>query len=463
MSERPVTGIKQILREVLRTKSGIAGFTILGAMVLIAAATPIYAPFDIASKWNDLKWWSDNPALAAPYWTKYIFPDSVSETIYVTQFKVETKNVEGVRWVEYSSPFNYPYKSFPTEIRLIMDVLYFEKQPRVIVTLLRPDGEKITLYNGAPTNGTNFINISLDSGAKKQILSFLHEKTGILPTEVYPEVVLFAELSQNMNDRKSAKVLRGVYTLNIDYISFEEKGTIRPKFIVYGNVYGLAGTDMYRRDLIVGLMWGAPVALAFGTIAAVVTVLLQVLIGAAGVWFGPKTDELVQRMTDFFLVIPILPILILINVIYTVTIWTLLGWVILFSIVGSVTKVSRSIVLQVKEEQYIEAAMSYGASKKRVLFFHILPRVMPYTFALIALGAPAYIFLEASLSFLGLGDPQIPSWGRILGDAFQSGALYYGYWWWVVFPAFMIMLVSLGFTLLSYAFDKIVNPRLREE
>ena len=95
MSARPPTGIKQILREVLRTKSGIAGFAILGAMVLIAAATPVFAPFDIASKWNDLKWWGDNPVLAAPYWVKYITPDSVSETIYVTQFTAETENAHG--------------------------------------------------------------------------------------------------------------------------------------------------------------------------------------------------------------------------------------------------------------------------------------------------------------------------------------------------------------------------------
>src|SRR3972149_7874565 len=116
-------------------------------------------------------------------------------------------------------------------------------------------------------------------------------------------------------------------------------------------------------------------------------------------------DELVQRFAAFFLILPFLPILVLISLFYRPGIWALLLVVIGFGVVGGTTKVVRSIVLQVKEELYVEVAKSYGLSRARILFRHILPRTMPYTFALITLSVPGFIFLEAALSFLGLGDP----------------------------------------------------------
>jgi peptide/nickel transport system permease protein len=140
-----------------------------------------------------------------------------------------------------------------------------------------------------------------------------------------------------------------------------------------------------------------------------------------------------------------------------------LFYLVVFGIVGSTTKVVRSIVLQIKEEQFIEAAQSYGASRGRILFKYIIPRIMPYTFALVALSVPAFIFVEASLSFLGLGDPVLPTWGAIIGEAYTQGALFYGWWWWIIFPSAGIIYTTIGFALLGYAFDKVLNPRLREE
>ncbi len=462
MSEQPV-GIKQIFKEVAKSKAGALGFALLVAMLILAMFTPILAPYNVARAWNDLRYWQDNPALAAPAWVRFLSPNSYSGTVTLSNFSLERSFHGQYTLVRRTGSFVYMYDVFPTEVRLLLDVNYTARKPRVIATLERPDGKGVTLYNGMPVKGENVVSVSVDPKYQKLIGYFLYEELGYVPAAIHPEIVLFAKKSKYMNDRQRADVLKGTYILEVDAISFEKNLSVQPKLIVYGNSYGIAGTDNYRRDLTVGLMWGAPVALAFGTIAAVVTVLLQVVIGAAGAWIGPRADEIVQRAADFFLVIPVLPILILINVVYTINIWLLLSWVILFSIVGGVTKISRSMVLQIREEQYVEAALSYGASKKRILTFHILPRIIPYTFALIALSAPSYVFLEAALSFLGLGDPNIPSWGRLLGQAFDAGALYYGWWWWVIFPALMIMLVSLGFTLLSYAFDKVVNPRLREE
>ncbi len=459
----PPTGLKQVFREVLRSKTGVIGIILLLFITSLALLTPFVAPFDIAKKWNDIQWWSDNPVLAAPGWMTIIMPDKYSTTIILDEFSSTTTQQGDIRIITLTGSFRYSFRNFPSEIKLVLDADYEVQKPQIRITLSRPDGEDIVIFQGLPNKGENIVNLSLDPQSQDLIVSYLFSNFGVAPSAVYPEVVLFAVKDANMNDRMKASVLRGIYRLNIDVIAFDDKTDVKPRLYVYGNAFGLFGTDAFRRDLIVGIMWGAPIALAFGTIAAVVTVLLQVIIGAAGTWFGTRSDELVQRAADFFLIIPVLPILILVNIIYGINIWALLGWVILFSLVGVSSKVARSMVLQIREEQYIEAAISYGASKKRMLFLYILPRMLPYMFALIALSAPIYIFLEAALSFLGLGDPNIPSWGRILGDAYGEGALYLGYWWWVIFPALMIILVSLGFTLLAYSFDKVVNPRLREE
>jgi len=461
----PPTGIKQILKEALKTKTGMAAVIILGMMILMSASIPFYSPVNFVKRWNDLKSWYEYPSLAAPVWVKWFTGTNLPETIDLTSkhFRVTEEEISGHYITTYTAYFRYTYDDYPSELKALIKTDIKGKPVRLNIIFIRPDGEEINLFNGLVSSGQTTFDISLDPKLQKNIARFVYEKTGTVPEVIRPEIILFSKSpSKYGNEAASSNVLRGRYIVKFQVLS-DKKISAEPRFIVYGKVYGFAGTDLYRRDLWLGILWGAPVALAFGTVAAIATALLQVIIGAAGAWFGPKWDELVQRIADFFLIIPVLPILILISVIYKVTIWSLLGWVIVFSVVGVSSKIARSITFQIREEQYIEAAKTYGASKTRMLFYYVIPRIMPFTFALVALNVPTYIFLEASLSFLGLGDPELPTWGRILGDAYSAGALYQGYWWWVILPAFMIMLVSLGFTLLSYAFDKIVNPRLREE
>jgi peptide/nickel transport system permease protein len=134
--------------------------------------------------------------------------------------------------------------------------------------------------------------LSLDPKYQELVVSYLHRSLGVAPAKVHPEVVLFAVKSPDMNDRSKARVLRGSYKVLVEVIAFEKGTEISPRIYIYGNSYGLAGTDAFRRDLMVGLMWGAPVALAFGTIAAVVTVFLQVVIGAAGTCMGRGSTSL---------------------------------------------------------------------------------------------------------------------------------------------------------------------------
>jgi len=122
----------------------------------------------------------------------------------------------------------------------------------------------------------------------------------------------------------------------------------------------------------------------------------------------------------------------------------------------------RSMVLQIRSDQLVEAARALGASRRRIMLRHVFPQVAPFIVAQMIFFAPGAILAEASLSFIGLGDPSIPTWGQMLEAGFRTGALYVGYWWWVLPPGLLIVLTALAFMLLALAMEPVVDPRLRK-
>ncbi len=491
-------GIKAAFIEAIRTKSGMAATAMLGFLVLLAVLVPIFAPYNVVSAWNTPTVWADNPKLAAPEWSQIFVGKDLSKTIIIPYYP-DSSGFEKVRVVENSTSsqvftlvqltktFSFQYDSFPSELSLYVTANFGNVSPLVSVFWTRPDNQTIHLFDDVPgIKAPQVITYSLSVPnfkdpsyqAYTSIEKWLINANVTNATEwsnLYPmssgfytsppqsQVLLFAKLNHSMLNPNTAQVLKGDYTIRILVLGFSATDDANAKAVVFGEVYGLAGTDDQRRDLLVALMWGAPVALAFGLAGALASVLIQTILGALGGWYGGLVDEFVQRAADFYLIIPTLPILILIGLLYRPGILAILFILVVFGVVGATTKVVRSIVLQVREEQFIEAARSYGASRRRILFRYIIPRTMPYTFALIALTVPAFIFLEASLSFLGLGDPILPTWGHVLGNAYDGGALFYGKWWWILFPAGGIIFATVAFALLGYAFDKVLNPRLREQ
>jgi len=466
----PPVGAKAILKEVLRTKSGIIAIAILAFLVCVVVIVPLYAPYDVVKKWNDPRAWLDNPRCAAPEWVELMVGKKLPRTIKISMedfraTKYSTVLSHGnltIKLIRMMAYFDYDYDDFPSEFGIMANMTCL-KGMKVDIKLIRPDGDEILLLSKVFSSGeSSFMLSSGDSEVKLIASNYVAEVTGISPSLRLPQVILFAEKSEDMWNPSKAKVLKGRYKIVLEATSFTPEDDIDLEVIIYGKVFGVFGTDSLRRDLLVGLLWGAPVALAFALTAATAVTLIQTFLGIVSGYFGGKVDEIIQRFTDLMMIIPVLPILILISFLYRIGIWLLLVIIVGFSIVGSTTKVVRSMVLQIKEEQYILAAVSYGASSWRIIFRHIFPRVLPYTFSLIALAVPSYIFLEAALSFLGLGDPVLPTWGKILGEAHAEGAAYYGYWWWILIPAGFIALTAIAFALLGYAIDKIVNPRLRE-
>ena len=223
----------------------------------------------------------------------------------------------------------------------------------------------------------------------------------------------------------------------------------------------LLGTDNQGRDVLAYLVNGARSSLMVGLTATIISMVLGTIIGIAAGYLGGWIDNLLMRVTDFFLVLPWLPFCMVLAAILGNSVWNIIlvigltGW-------SSTARVIRAQTLSVKEQQYVERTVSIGAKKGYIMMKHILPNVFPLVFSEGILIVSSSILTETSLAFLGLGDPTNPSWGTMLNDAYSTGAMTVGAWWYFITPGICVILVALGFTLMGYAFDEILNPKLKE-
>jgi peptide/nickel transport system permease protein len=220
------------------------------------------------------------------------------------------------------------------------------------------------------------------------------------------------------------------------------------------------GTDELGRDVFREFLSGAHVSLIVGLAATAISMILGAGIGIAAGYYGRAVDTVLMRITDFFLVLPQLPLVIALAALFgqnlgiIILVIGMTGW-------PTTARIVRSQTLSLRERQFVTRVRSLGASNLRILRRHILPNVMPLIFANTVLVIGSAILAEATLSFLGLGDPVQISWGTMLHFAFESGAIGRGAWWYFVPPGLGIVIVVLAFTLTGHAIDEALNPRLR--
>jgi peptide/nickel transport system permease protein len=444
-----MSSLKRTLRDITRYPSAIAGLLVVAGLIALAIYAMVSMPYSEAIRlWRGgEEVWAEYPKNAQPIWTAWFTREKRPRSIILsTADGTAAKSVddEDGTGLTLTFPFEYDYDGFPQDLVVFLTAQFDEKRPHASFTWITPDGREVRMGDLSVRSTETF---------RPVFESRLQRRLGGLS----PEIGLFA-----VPDEETPRPLKGTYQMVVDVYLFEPDSDVEAKMVVHGQVHGIAGTDHRRRDLTVALLWGTPIALAFGLLAALGTTVTTMFIAAVGVWLGGWVDTAIQRVTEVNMILPFLPILIMVGTLYDRSIWVILGVVIALGLFGSGIKTYRAVFMQVKESPYIEAARAYGAGHMRIIMYYMIPRIIPMLIPQLVVLIPSYVFLEATLALLGLGDPVLPTWGKLISEARTNGALFHGWYYWMLEPAVLLMLTGLGFALLGFAMDRIFNPRLRE-
>lgn len=423
----------------------------------MSAVAPLIIPIESYFMWSNPNYWINNPKTAAPSWTNFFGPKDFEHiSLDKSDAKVISESLEGIKTDNYRFEINMQADSFPDDIIFLYSVKYGDIPPVLQIDISRPDNNTFTVYYSSlpPISNMNttfsdriFSTNEIIRDALNQYQSYFNYSISGLE----PQVVIFS-------DTAKPDVLKGVYQISERFFLFDNSSSVEDAgLILGGKVFGIIGTDDLRRDLAVGIIWGTPIALFIGLTVSIFSVAIGLFYGVVAGYRGKRTDETMMRVNDIFYALPTLPLLILLTIIYGSNIFLIIGFLLIFSWMGT-AKVIRSIALQMRNFQYVEAAKLMGQSDLKVIFKHIIPQLLPLTFASVAIAVPAAILTEAALSFLGLGDPSLPTWGQLLHEANTADAASRGIWWWIVPPGLMIALTALAFFLIGNTLDAIANP-----
>jgi len=458
--------LRGFLSQFVRHRVGMFGAFLLSIFLIIS----ILAPFITEHSPRE---WHIAPRMAPPTWVIQ-GKKAPSGIIEVTESDVRLYKLNRV--MNVTVRFKYDYDLFPSsfstkikvkladvegippELKKVICVAYLKKPSNTEIPILKVPK---VIEPGAETQ----ISISSRSKDLKLFLNSYFNLTVSDPeTKVFPAVILFADMDKSTNpyDSDSSVVEKGYYEVIFTFMGYNVIGleVKETKVQIEGVTFGLMGSDGEGRDVWSLLVWGTPIAFAIGVLSSIVSTAFGVIYGIISGYIGGKVDEVMMRIVDILIAIPKIPILIIIAFLYRPSVWTIvlligfLGWM-------GISRVSRSMCLQFKEMTFVEASKVLGAGKLRIMFRHILPNILPYAYASLALGVPDAILTEASLSFLGLGDPTAPTWGLILYWARLDQAFFKGAWWTVIPPGLAIALLSVSFIFIGHALNEILNPRIK--
>jgi len=344
--------------------------------------------------------------------------------------------------------FNYDYKqpqTFNAAMRYEIDAPA-DASTFLTLELVTPSGKAYDLWDtsatGSVVNGTVVVD-ARDFDLKMRLgISFFDE-----PTDV-----VFSE--------------RGDYALRVRARTESPSGPVNIKiepvdFGVLGLAHGILGTDHMGSDLWAQLVYGTRIALAIGLSAAFIAVFIGTSVGLIAGYIGGVVDEVLMGLVDVLLSIPTMPVLIVLGALFGKSVMNVVVLLALFSWMG-IARIVRSQALSLKERTFVEAAKAVGGSSNYIMVSHILPNTMPLIFANLVLRIPSAILTEASLSFLGLGDPRVPTWGRMLQNARQFGAFTKMAWWWMLPPGIALTGLAVAFVFIGNSVNEILNPRYRE-
>ncbi len=457
--------VLSIVKEFKGQPLGMIGFAIILFMLILGIFAPFLAP-ETDGQWGNIDRWSDNPRSAAPSWADYILPGRrAPHDIREDWDSIDRR--EMIITYNYDNDYDYP----PSDITVRLRGMSESSSVRLYIDLERPDGKTVSLVDRSVSvsDGVFSHRFSLRSEEGRDaaydfafdIYRNYHPDDEDPPGRQSVNTIMLPWAEDNGDILHNPSSLKGDYVLLVEVVGADSFDSESTRVLFRGQKYGLMGTDSARRDIALGWVYGARYALLIGGIVSMVSVAGALLYGMTSAYYGGWVDEIMQRINEVLLGIPVFPILII--TIYAIgrsiwvfiTIYTIFGWI-------GLAKIIRARGIQIRQDTYIEASQSLGSSGGRVITTHMIPQLLPYAIAEGALMIPGIIIAEAGLSVLGLGDPSRVTWGRMLDQANRYAATVSGWWWWVLLPGIGIALVGFGFITTGMALERIINPKMRQ-
>jgi len=428
------------LKQLRRHPSLAVGLVLIAVLVGMSLYAVIALPYaEAVMLWRGGPGvWDENPRNAEPVWFDLFTRDKLPRTIIVTLGEGTTTEEPiggGMKQVEVVLPFQYDYDGFPSELQFFTGWRLEAEQPTVSVYWRKPDGQVIAVTEDRTVRRTYTYHISQDMDLRAALGG------------VAPHVGLFAP-DHTAAPADRGEPLRGSYELILQSEIAEQNELLEARLRVYGRVHGQAGTDHRRRDLMVALLWGTPVTLLFGVLAALALQAGSLVLAAMGRRHRGRIDPLFSRLTDVNLILLTLPFLVIVG--YFLSPRGILAALVLLSLIRAAIMVLRATFLPSGAGPQGGPAPASGT-----MIALLLPSFL--------LAVPAFVFLDTALAMFGLRDPMLPTWGKIINDAFLQGALFKGYYYWIAQPAALLMVAAVGFALAGYALHRIFNPKLRTE
>jgi len=221
------------------------------------------------------------------------------------------------------------------------------------------------------------------------------------------------------------------------------------------------GTTAFGKDVLSQFLAGARPTFIVGLFGGIGTGAIGFLVGLVSGYYGGWVDEVLMRLTDLTFSLPFMPMALLLLTFVTPSVW-LMTAIIAGFLWKMPARVVRSEVLSVRERTFVKSARASGASDLRTMLYHVGPNVLPIGFLYTAYGIAWAIAAQASLAFLGFGDPTMTSWGRMLRQVFESGNMRVA-WWWVVPPALGIAAITTSVFLIGRAYEEVINPEIQTD
>ena len=452
------TGFKAYMRFILKSKSAVAAIAVIMFLVALAvyvSTWPSSVTYNYLNNYSSISFESTHPTTAAPFWMLYLDPSAYMFNVYLKPVKsslIEKISLSGHSYYIYelTYTFNWTKSIHPTDVYFV-----FAGNATIVqiaISWVKPSGSEINI-SLSPSKGNasayafDLINV------KKQLVQYLLPKNISLEekTPYYLAEVLFNRLLIN----KTGPVERGNYTVTVLIMTMGPDNLSRSTINLLGNAYGYMGTDNHGRSILLGILLGLPNALEIGVITSLLGVLIGAFIGGYSGFLGGKADAALNWFSTVILALPALPFLVTLgltlksslSIMTEALLITFLSWP-FYAIIA------RSAAQSIRTNAYVEADRLMGIPSYRTFLTHFLPRLVPFIVAYTVLGIPGAILLVQTLAFLGIAPPNTVTWGYILDRAYDYKAALNGYWWWILFPGLMIIVVSMPFVIVGFAIER---------